>query len=143
MYYNWRPITAYLKNKARQFKMFTPNFNVALVLMVVFVGLTLAEVPPLSWIQDLRGKIEENEASKLGDPPYGHAEESSLRVFLRNVGMDPDLAKEHLAAAGIKDVDPEIIILDLAHAYDMSPQALYEVMLGPEDQRPTGALPIL
>ena len=142
VYYNWRPITAYLKNKARQFKLFTPNFNVALGVMTVFVALTLAEVPPLVWIQDLGEKIKDDGAVNLGEPPYGHAEESSLQVFLRNVFLDSDLAKENMAAAGIKGVDPEITILDLAHENRMSPQALYEIMLGPEDQRPTGALPI-
>ncbi|MBU8870086.1 MAG: DUF4405 domain-containing protein [Gemmatimonadales bacterium] len=142
IYYNWRPITAYMKNKARQFKLFTPNFNVALGLMALFVGLTLAGVPPLVWIQDLREKIEDDGAAELGEPPYGHAEESSLQVFFRNVGLDPNLAKENLAAAGVEGVAPEIIIIDLAHANGMSPQALYEIMLGPQDQRPTGALPI-
>ena len=37
IYYNWKPITSYLKNKARQMKVFTPDFNVALV---VTVGMT-------------------------------------------------------------------------------------------------------
>ena len=142
LYYNWRPVTAYMKNKARQFRLFTPNFNVALSVVAVFVTLTLLEVPPLAWVQDLREHLEEGSAAQLGEPPYGHAEESGLRIFLRNVRLDPELAKANLAEAGITVSDPDVVILDLARANGLSPQALYEIMLGPEDQRPSGALAI-
>ena len=142
IYYNWRPLTSYMKNKARNFKLFTPNFNVAFAVFVLFAALTIMELPPTVWIQDLRAQLEEGSAGTLGEPPYGHAEESSLRVFLRNVGMDPDVAKANLEAAGIIVADPEISIIDLASENGMTPRELYEVIKGPEDQRPEGPLPI-
>ncbi|MEN8007559.1 MAG: DUF4405 domain-containing protein [Candidatus Krumholzibacteriota bacterium] len=142
LYYNWRPVTSYMKNKARDFKLFTPNFNAALAVMAVVAVLTLMEVPPLVWIQDLGASIKDGAALKMGEPPYGHAEESGFRVFIRNVGLDKDVAKANLEAAGIEITDPEISILDLAHDNGLSPQALFEVMKGPEDQRPTGPKPI-
>jgi hypothetical protein len=36
VYYNWRPILNYLKNRARQVRIFTPEFNVALLLTTAF-----------------------------------------------------------------------------------------------------------
>ena len=138
VYFNWRPMTSYMKTKARDFRLFTPNFNAAFGVVAVFVVLTLAEVPPMVWIQDLRGNIEEDLASKLGEPPYGHAEESPLRTFLRNVNLDPDVAKTNLKAAGIVVEDPGTAIIDIAQANGKSPQELYEIMLGPEETRPTG-----
>ena len=30
IYYNWKPIVSYLKNKAKEIKVFTPDFSVAL-----------------------------------------------------------------------------------------------------------------
>ena len=36
IYYNWKPLMSYLKNKAKQMKVFTPEFNVALVITVAF-----------------------------------------------------------------------------------------------------------
>ncbi len=142
VYYNWRPLTSYLKNKARSFRLFTPNFNVALAVVTVFAALTLAELPPLVWIQDLRGKIEGDLAGKLGEPPYGHAEESGMRVFLRNVNLDPSVAKTNLSAAGISVSDPDTPIATIAKSNGMSPQALYELMLGPQESRHNGPLPI-
>jgi len=48
VYFNWRPMTSYMKTKARDFRLFTPNFNVAFGVVAVFSVLTLAEVPPWS-----------------------------------------------------------------------------------------------
>lgn len=142
LYYNWRPVTSYMKNKARAFRMFTPNFNAALGVMALFVGLTVLELPPLAWIQGLRASLEAGAVRTLGEPPYGHAETSGLRVFLRNVDLDPTLARANLAEAGITVDDPDVVLLDLARANDMSPQALYDLMRGPADRRPTAALPL-
>ncbi len=138
VYYNWRPVTSYMKNKARDFKLFTPNFNMALAVTAVFATLTLLEVPPMVWIQDLGESIKDDGTETYGEPPYGHAEESSLRIFLRNVGLDPEEAKAHMAAAGIEANDPDVLIADLAHDNNLSPQALFELMKGPQDERPTG-----
>jgi hypothetical protein len=35
-YYNWKPLVAYLKNKARQFRLFTKEFNIALLITCYF-----------------------------------------------------------------------------------------------------------
>ncbi len=142
VYYNWRPVTSYMKNKARDFKLFTPNFNAALGVTAVVAVLTVLEVPPLVWVQDLGESIKDGAAAKMGEPPYGHAEESGLRVFLRNIGLDKDEAKANLAAAGIEVADPDVVIAELAHDNGLSPQALFEIMKGPEGQRPTGPKPI-
>lgn len=142
VYYNWRPMTSYMKNKTRAFKLFTPNFNAAFVVFVAFTGLTIMGWPPTSWIQDLRTALEEGSATSLGEPPYGHAEKSSLRVFLRTVGMDADVARSNLDDGGVVIEDPEISILDLALANGLTPKELYEIIQGPEDQRTKDPLPI-
>ncbi len=142
LYFNWHPVTGYMKNKARDFKLFTPNFNMALAVTAVVATLTLLEVPPMAWIQDLGESIKDGGTEKFGEPPYGHAEESNLRTFIRNVGLDPEVAKTNLAAAGIQADDPDVIIADLAHDNSMSPQALFEIMKGSDDQRPTGPMAI-
>ena len=50
IFYNWRPITAYMKNKSKQMKVFTPSMNIALFLTVI-VGIdTRFEVPPMSTV---------------------------------------------------------------------------------------------
>ncbi|MCK9994945.1 MAG: DUF4405 domain-containing protein [Candidatus Krumholzibacteria bacterium] len=139
VYYNWRPVTGYMKNKARDFKLFTPNFNAALAVTAVVATLTLLEVPPMAWVQDLGESIKDDGTETYGEPPYGHAEESGLRTFLRNVGLDPEVAKANLATVGIEVNDPDVVIADLARDNNLSPQELFKIMKGPEVQEATGS----
>lgn len=88
MYYNWAPIKAYMKNRAREIKVFTPAFNVALLLtLVVGVG-TYYEVPPMSTVINFGESIKDKASEKYGEPPYGHAELSSLKLFSKKQDMD-------------------------------------------------------
>ena len=48
IYYNWKPIVAYLKNKARQLKVFTREFNVALIFTIICTVGAYFEVPPFN-----------------------------------------------------------------------------------------------
>ena len=44
-YYNWRSIMLYLKNKAKQLKVFTLNFNIALLISIFLIQLVLLDQP--------------------------------------------------------------------------------------------------
>jgi len=44
LFYNWKPMMAYMKNKAKKLKVFTANFNIAMILTVVISVGTLAEI---------------------------------------------------------------------------------------------------
>ncbi len=128
IWYNWGAIKVYLKNKARQIRVFTPEFTAAAGLCTVVVCFTLLQWPPLAWIQSAGEGIKNDAEIALGSPPYGHAEKSSLRNFLRNVGLDPAVARANLDSAGINVDDPEISIADLAAVNGLTPQELYAIM---------------
>ena len=57
IYYNWKPILSYLKDKTRQLKVFTREFNVALTLVIIVVLGTYFELPPFSNILNLSESI--------------------------------------------------------------------------------------
>ena len=80
-YYNWSAIVAYLKNRAAQLRIFSTDFTVALILCLVFALGTYWELPPFSTIIEIGDQIKEAAAKKYGEPPYGHAELSSLIIF--------------------------------------------------------------
>jgi uncharacterized protein DUF4405 len=128
MYYNWAPIKAYMKNRARELKVFTPSFNVALLLtLIVGVG-TYLEIPPMSTVINFGEAIKDKAAQKYGEPPYGHAELSSLKLFTKKQGLDLDLSMELLRKAGIQFTDSKQIIAEIAAANKISPQAVYAVI---------------
>lgn len=138
-YYNWRQITAYMKDKAKNLKIFTPDFNMALALTVVFLAGTLAMLPPFSSVIDLNEWFKDEAAAEYGEPPYGHAELSSLKTFSRQVGLDLDKAMHLLGEAGIEFQGQDQSLVDIANANRVAPQGLYEIMKPAEKPRDASA----
>jgi hypothetical protein len=88
IYYNWKPLIAYLKNKRKQLKVFTPEFNSALLITLSFVFGTYFLVPPFNWVMTLNDYFKDSAVEKYGEPPYGHAELSSLKTFCNKMNLD-------------------------------------------------------
>lgn len=139
IYYNWKPMVAYMKNRAKELKIFTPSFTVSLVLtLVVGVG-TLLNIPPMSTVINFGNSIKDAAAEKYGEPPYGHAELSSLKLFAKQTDHDLDQAKELLNKAGIKFDGEEQTILEISKANNIAPKALADIMKPAKKQIEPGA----
>lgn len=135
LYLNWQPIMTYMKNRAREFRMFTPEFNVALVLTIVFSIGTLAGVPPFSSILDFGESLKTEAGKQYGEPPYGHAELSSLTLFAKRMGIDLDKGLARLEKKGISVNAPTMTVKEVAVANGISPQDVYMTMKPAEGER--------
>ncbi len=130
-YYNWQAVMSYMKNKARQFRMFTLDFNISVVVtLVVFFG-TLAGIPPMSTVIDLGATISEKANLAYGEPPYGHAELSPLADFVYKVKADLEASIAKLESASIHVVDNNEPVGELAERSGVSPQRIYEIIKPP------------
>ena len=117
-----------LKNKAKEFKVFTKEFNVALVITLIFsLGIFLG-IPPFQWVIDISGNIKDAAAEKYGEPPYGHAELSSLRTLAKKQGFDLTASLEQLKKANIKFDNEKQNLKDIARLNRISPQQVYSAM---------------
>jgi hypothetical protein len=125
---NWKPIVAYMKNKAQQLKVFTGDFNIALGITLVIVAFTMLEWQPIHAIQVLGENIKDAAAKEYGEPPYGHAEASPLKSFCKKTGLDVAEAVEKLKAAELKGVSAEATLADIAEANGMTPQQVYSLI---------------
>lgn len=128
LYYNWNPILAYMKNKARQIKVFTGPFNVALAITVIFVVGTYFHIPPMSTILEISGHFKNAASEKYGEPPYGHAESSSLAMFTKREGLDLETSLVLLKSAGFQFGDEKDTIKEIAATNEVSPQVIYEAI---------------
>ena len=128
IYYNWKPLTYYLKDKAKTLKIFTPEFNVALAVVVVFLLGTLFMVPPFSSVLSFGDSIKDDGAREYGEPPYGHAELSSLKTFTMRMGMDLEKAVEKLKAAGFRVEGEKQTLAEIAAENQVTPQKVYQAM---------------
>jgi hypothetical protein len=128
IYYNWKPIVAYLKDKSRQLRVFTAEFNMALALTAVVVAGTYWGLPPFSWVLDLNDSIKETAARHYGEPPYGHAELSSLQSFAKKTGLDLADSVQNLQQAGYRVDSEKQTLAEIARINRVPPQKIYQAM---------------
>lgn len=141
---NWGPIVFYLKDRAKQrLRVFTPEFTLSLALTLLFALGAVYKLPPMRWVMDLNTFAKDQGAKAYGEPPYGHAEQSSLKTFAERTNMDLTRALGLLKAAGIRFEGPEQKLQDIAKANGMNPQQVYLAMKAAEKPKPapTGILP--
>ncbi len=138
IWYNWKPITNYLKNKAKALTVFTPDFNIALVVCLVCMIGTLLLIPPFSTILDFGESIKEAASRKYGEPPWGHAELSPLNSFAKKMDWDPAKAMAVLKDKGFNVESGRLTLRQIADANKVSPQDLYNAMLAVLDTGPEG-----
>ena len=146
IYYNWKPITTYLKNKTKQLRVFTPEFNVSLVIIALFALFTYLGVPPISYLQDLNASIKDQGARTYGEPPYGHAELASLKSFAQRMDYDLEKGIELLKKAGFTVENEKQTLADLGRINKIAPQQIYLAMRDaalPSSSEQTGIMPEL
>lgn len=128
LYLNWKPVLTYMKNRARELKVFTLEFNTGLLLTLFCIVGTLLGLPPLSTILDFGTSFKEAAAVKYGEPPYGHAERSSLETLARRTGLDFAQIEIELSAAGIQHEGGGQTILSVAKKNNLTPKEVWLVM---------------
>jgi len=138
IYYNWQPIVLYLKNKAKRIKVFTMEFNIALILTLLFVTGTYFELPPMSTILTISEDIKASAAKKFGEPPYGHAEASTLKTFAIRMNIDLNAAMDLLKKAGYKVDNDMQTLSQLAQNNGVTPQKIYSA-ISPAEKKTTAS----
>jgi len=142
IYYNWKALLAYIKDKARQVRVFTPDFNAALVLTLAILVGTLLAVPPFNWPLMFNAHLKEAGAAKYGEPPYGHAELSPLKQLARRTGLDLPEAVAALKEAGIRFDGEQTTLQSIARQNRRSPREVFEIMQGAAVSASTPNLPV-
>ena len=79
-----------------------PSMVIALIINIVVVAGTLLEAPPFQSILDFGHSFKEAAAVQYGEPPYGHAELSPLRLFAKRTGLDLEVIQHNLTRAGMR-----------------------------------------
>lgn len=139
---NWKPIMSYMKNRARELVVMTTPMIISLALTIfVFVG-TLMGLPPMQQLLDYSTEIKESAIETYGNPPYGHAEDSSLKKFCGYLGFDLAEAVAALEKAGYTlDKGEQSVIKDIADTRQASPQQVFDDIRSALGGDPFSSLP--
>lgn len=139
---NWKPMMAYMKNRARELVVMTRPMIVSLVLTLFVTVGTLLHLPPMQQVLDFGASIKEDAVEVYGNPPYGHAELSPLKKFCGFLGFDPDEALAALKAKGYgDDIALNTPVKEIAAAKGVSPQQVLDDIRGALGGDPFASLP--
>ena len=127
IYYNWKPIVSYLRNKARQLKVFNKSFNAALVISIYVTVGTLFNLPPMNYVLQVGESLSNRGNELYCEPPYGHAELSSLGMFCNKMNIDLEAAMAMLREAGIEFSGSQDTMAEIAEANRKTPQQIYDI----------------
>ena len=128
IYYNWKPLVSYLKNKGRRFRLFTREFNIALIVTLAFAAGTYLMIPPFSWVMALNDHFKESGAATYGEPPYGHAELSSLQTLAKRMNLDLEKSMNLLEKAGYRVADASETLASIGRRHEVTPQQIFMVI---------------
>lgn len=142
LFHNWKPLLNALKKRGQQMHLLAPSLLAALAINLLVVAGTLLQLPPFSSLLDWGQGFKNAAAVTYGEPPYGHAERSSLRLFAKRTGLDLQAIKANLAKAGIAIGDDEQSILTLAKVNALTPKAVYDAMQPSAQSSPSAAEPL-
>jgi len=127
LFYNWKPITSYMKNNAKQMVVFTKDMLVAVLLTFVFLIGTLNGFVPFSSFIEFGDGIKNSWEKDYGTAPYSHAELSSLKSFSKKLGFDIVQSEEILKANNIT-FDSSQSLSQIADDNSVSPQFIYNLL---------------
>ena len=140
IYYNWKPLTSYMKNQAKAFVFFTKEMLVAVSIVLLFLFGTLYTVVPFSTFLDFGEEMKESWVEKSQEPPYGHAEESTLKDFTQKTGYDIEQLLSVLNQHGIEASQTDTLE-NIAIDQGKTPGEIFSLItasLGSKTHNPTG-----
>jgi hypothetical protein len=129
LYFNWKPFKKYLAARVSGHLEVTRELVASIVISVLIIAGSIADVPPVSWVFDL------NEAVKAAwvtspeyEPPFGHAEEVSLKTLAKRTDLDLPAVVQTLRTQNIQFGDASDSIKSIAVANGMNPMQVYALI---------------
>ena len=125
-YFNWKPLMNYFKDKARKGVKLRRELAISSVLSVWIVVGAIWPFPPLSYLLDFNEWVKDSWiVQDAYEPPFGHAELLSLKVFTRKMDIDLIKAVGELKANGVAFENVEETLEEIAEKNSVSPMNIY------------------
>jgi hypothetical protein len=128
VYFNWKPLTAYIVGTTEKGLRQKKELAITLALLAFFVLSAIYQIPPLSYFVDLSESAKGSWVSREYEPPFGRAELLGLNSFCRKMDIPLDQAVKELAAKGISVPDVSESLQDMGNRLKLSPLKVYMVI---------------
>jgi len=126
IYFNWNVLLNYFKRKAEAGIRLKKELSIAGIISLIIVVGALYSIPPISYVLDFNEFIKNSWiVSDEYEPPFGHAEELSLKTFSIKMEIDPGKALDELRANGIEFESSEQPLMEIAEENGISSMDIY------------------
>lgn len=127
LFYNWKPITSYMKNQSKKMVILTKDMMVAFLITAIFIVGTLSFKVPFSSFLEFGDGIKNSWEKTYGTAPYSHAELSSFENFCKKLGFDIFKAEEILETNNI-NFEATWSLSQIAKENGVSPQFIFDLL---------------
>jgi len=125
--YNWNSIVNYMKNKSKQISFTKKEFLIALGINIFFIVGTLNLIQPFKAFLDFEENFKNSWINQYSEPPYGHAEQSKLKIFCKKMNISIEMASKKLKENNIKfKIDDTL--KDIAKKNNLIPSDVYNLI---------------
>jgi len=128
IYFNWRPLIAYLRTRVQQTTHIRKELVGSGILVTFLVFLTLMDIPPVSNFMEFSEDLSYAWSAGDTEPPIPHAELLTIEQLAEQTGKSLDLIKSNFTEAGIELKSTTITLGEMASAQHISPQELYNMI---------------
>jgi hypothetical protein len=135
LYFKWKPFKKNLSELLQTRLRSRQELILSLVLTLILVGLSVANLPPASWVLQLNDAVKSAWVSSPElEPPFAHAEEVSLAGLAKRMGLDLGQSLSRLWDAGLVFNGPQDSLQQIALGNDTTPMAVYGLIRGAKQQ---------
>ncbi len=127
LWLNWGTVKRYLGTAGKLF-----ISREGLVSLLISAGLVFASVcnlPPSSTLVGVGERLKESWPRPVVKPPLPHAERLSLKRICLRAGVDPQVVAALLASQGMRGIDLDRSLKNLAEENHTSPAEIYRMIL--------------
>ena len=126
--YNWKVLLSYLKAVKFKKVSFPIELSLALLVTIIVTLGTYSKVFPFKNMIELGESLKVSLWGKGLEPPYGHAELSSLKVLIERMKLDPLLVEANFKKRSVQYKSPDEKFVAIAAENNLSPSELYTLM---------------
>jgi len=125
---NWVLLKNYLAGKIAGGLKMKKELAISALIILAIIVVPMNRIWPVTPVLELGEYLKKSWiTSKEYEPPFGHAEEVSLRVLAKRVNIDLEKAQKELKARGIQE-DPGDSLQKIAKVNGTSPMNIYQAI---------------
>jgi hypothetical protein len=129
LYLNWQVFMSYICRKAQTAASLKKELAIAAVITLIFTFGSVFSIPPFSYVIDFSEYLKKSwVSSNEYEPPFGHAEELSLKALARRTNIDLQSAMDELRNSGIKFNNSSESLQSIAKANNKNAMEIFAII---------------